>query len=41
MPASVARRDLLRAIGMAVEARLADQKPEPAAELEGNAFNFA
>src|SRR5580704_5060590 len=36
-----ARRDLLRAIGMAVEARLADQKTKPAAELEGNAFNFA
>src|ERR1700733_257621 len=36
-----ARRDLLRAIGMAIEARLADKKPEPAAELEGDAFNFA
>src|SRR5271170_5022525 len=26
---------------MTIETRLADQKPEPAAELERNAFNFA
>ena len=36
-----ARRDLLGAVGMAVEARLADQEPDPAPELERDALDLS
>ena len=36
-----AHRDLLGAVGMAVEARLADQELEPPAELQRDALDLA
>src|SRR5580698_8522502 len=36
-----ARRDLLGAVGMAIEARLADEETDPPADFERDALDFA